>query len=70
MATIDEMKKFNTRRRLIGAVLNAASSPKWALYNNDSLCDVDQFSDFNSDEGTSKGLSLELSYVYILDSFS
>lgn len=54
------MKKFNTRRRLIGAVLNAASSPKWALFNNDSLCDVDQFSDFNSDEGTSKGLFLKL----------
>lgn len=70
MGTIDEMKKFNTRRRLIGAILNAASSPKWALFNNDSLCDVDQFSDFNSDEGTSKGLSLELLHIYIVDYFS
>lgn len=39
----------------MGAILNAASSPRWALLSNDALNDVDQFSDFNSDEGTSKG---------------
>ena len=49
------MKKFNTRRRLTGAILNAASSPRWALLGNDAFSDVDQFSDFNSDENTSKG---------------
>lgn len=57
LSTVEELKNFNTRRRLIGAILNAASSPKWVLINNDALSDVDQFSDFNSDEGTSKGLN-------------
>lgn len=55
LGTVEELKKFNTRRRLMGAILNAASSPRWALISNDALSDVDQFSDFNSDEGTSKG---------------
>lgn len=54
--TVEELKKFNTRRRLMGAILNAASSPRWALLSNDALNDVDQFSDFNSDESTSKGV--------------
>ncbi|XP_065211288.1 peripheral plasma membrane protein CASK isoform X4 [Planococcus citri] len=55
--TVEELKKFNTRRRLMGAILNAASSPRWALLCNDTLSDVDQFSDFNSDEGTSKAVN-------------
>ncbi|XKL62243.1 hypothetical protein PGB90_002076 [Kerria lacca] len=58
LSTVEELKNFNTRRRLIGAILNAASSPKWVLINNDALSDVDQFSDFNSDEGTSKAVNM------------
>ena len=35
--TVDELRKFNSRRKLKGAVLAAVSSPKWGLTANDLL---------------------------------
>lgn len=33
--TVDELRKFNARRKLKGAVLAAVSSPKWSINSND-----------------------------------
>uniref|UniRef100_A0A0L8HB86 Protein kinase domain-containing protein n=1 Tax=Octopus bimaculoides TaxID=37653 RepID=A0A0L8HB86_OCTBM len=33
--TVDEMKKFNARRKLKGAVMAAVSSPKWTMFYHD-----------------------------------
>ena len=35
--TVDELKKFNARRKLKGAVLAAVSSPKWTMFDNEAL---------------------------------
>ena len=35
--TVDELRKFNARRKLKGAVLAAVSSPKWSINSNDQL---------------------------------
>ena len=35
--TVDELRKFNSRRKLKGAVLAAVSSPKWGLTTTDLL---------------------------------
>lgn len=35
--TVDELKKFNARRKLKGAVLAAVSSPKWTMFDNEPL---------------------------------
>ena len=32
--TVDELRKFNARRKLKGAVLAAVSSPKWSTIND------------------------------------
>ncbi|XP_021915602.1 peripheral plasma membrane protein CASK-like [Zootermopsis nevadensis] len=51
--TVEEMKKFNARRKLKGAVLAAVSSPKWTSFYSDP--NSDGFSDFGEDEVTSSG---------------
>jgi calcium/calmodulin-dependent serine protein kinase len=53
--TVEEMKKFNARRKLKGAVLAAVSSPKWTSFYSDP--NSDGFSDFGEDEVTSSGES-------------
>ena len=35
--TVDELKKFNARRKLKGAVLASVSSPKWTMFDNEPL---------------------------------
>ncbi|PSN39508.1 Peripheral plasma membrane protein CASK [Blattella germanica] len=54
--TVEEMKKFNARRKLKGAVLAAVSSPKWTSFYSDP--NSDGFSDFGEDEVTSSGESI------------
>ncbi|KAF8789475.1 Peripheral plasma membrane protein CASK like protein [Argiope bruennichi] len=49
--TVDELKKFNARRKLKGAVIAAVSSPKWTNYYNDP--NVDRGPDFDLEEVTS-----------------
>lgn len=56
--TVEEMKKFNARRKLKGAVLAAVSSPKWTSFYSDP--NSDGFSDFGEDEVTSSAVSLVL----------
>ncbi|KAK6628090.1 hypothetical protein RUM44_010572 [Polyplax serrata] len=56
--TVEEMKKFNARRKLKGAVLAAVSSPKWSSFYSDP--NGDGFSDYGEDEITSSAVSLVL----------
>ena len=35
--TVDELKKFNGRRKLKGAVLAAVSSPKWTMFDTEPM---------------------------------
>ena len=35
--TVDELKKFNGRRKLKGAVLAAVSSPKWTMFDHEPM---------------------------------
>jgi hypothetical protein len=35
--TVDEMRRFNARRKLKGAVLSAVSSAKWGLLGDEEL---------------------------------
>ena len=51
--TVEEMKKFNARRKLKGAVLAAVSSPKWTSFYPDSA--NEGFQDFGEEEVTSSG---------------
>nr|XP_042909117.1 peripheral plasma membrane protein CASK [Parasteatoda tepidariorum] len=37
--SVDELKRFNARRKLKGAVIAAVSSPKWNNYYYDPICD-------------------------------
>uniref|UniRef100_T1IN87 Protein kinase domain-containing protein n=1 Tax=Strigamia maritima TaxID=126957 RepID=T1IN87_STRMM len=54
METVEELRKFNARRKLKGAVLAAVSSPKWTSFYSDP--NYDGFSDFSGDEDiTSSG---------------
>ena len=38
--TVDELKKFNARRKLKGAVLAAVSSPKWTMFDSQPIRSV------------------------------
>ncbi|GBN43833.1 Peripheral plasma membrane protein CASK [Araneus ventricosus] len=51
--TVDELAKFNARRKLKGAVIAAVSSPKWTNFYNDP--NVDRGPDFDLEEVTSAG---------------
>ena len=35
--TVDELKQFNARRKLKGAVLAAVSSPKWTMFDSEPM---------------------------------
>ena len=35
--TVDELRKFNARRKLKGAVLAAVSSPKWTMFDTEPI---------------------------------
>nr|CAD7203714.1 unnamed protein product [Timema douglasi] len=54
--TVEEMKKFNARRRLKGAVLAAVSSLKWSSCYSDP--NNDGFSDLADDEVASSAVEL------------
>ena len=56
---IEELKKFNARRKLKGAVLAAVSSPKWISFYNDPNSDA--LSDYGEDEVTMSGECLSVS---------
>lgn len=56
--TVDELRKFNARRKLKGAVLAAVSSPKWNNFYSDP--NLDGLSDFSDDDITSSAVSLIL----------
>ncbi|GFS33815.1 hypothetical protein NPIL_295352 [Nephila pilipes] len=49
--TVDELTKFNARRKLKGAVIAAVSSPKWINFYNDP--NVDRGPDYDLEEVTS-----------------
>lgn len=59
--TVEEMKKFNARRKLKGAVLAAVSSPKWNSFYSDP--NSDGFSDYGDDEITSSGNSSKNKFI-------
>ncbi|XP_018914477.1 peripheral plasma membrane protein CASK isoform X4 [Bemisia tabaci] len=58
--TVDELQKYNMRRRLKGAVMAAVSSSKWASFQMDVNCETDLFSDFGEDEVTSSAVNMIL----------
>ncbi|KAK3932408.1 Peripheral plasma membrane protein CASK, partial [Frankliniella fusca] len=53
---IEELKKFNARRKLKGAVLAAVSSPKWISFYNEHNSDA--MSDYGEDELTMSAVGL------------
>lgn len=52
--TIEELKKFNARRKLKDAVIAAVSSPKWHVHYPET--NADNFSDVGDEELTTTGL--------------
>lgn len=50
--TVEELKKFNARRKLKAVILAAVNSSKWYPYDDTSS---DSFSDFGDDEVSSCG---------------
>ncbi|KFM79237.1 Peripheral plasma membrane protein CASK, partial [Stegodyphus mimosarum] len=56
--TVDELSKFNARRKLKGAVIAAVSSPKWTNFYNDPS--IDKVSDYDLEEITSAAVSMVL----------
>jgi calcium/calmodulin-dependent serine protein kinase len=61
--TVEEMKKYNARRRLKGAVMAAVASPKWVTDPGDP----DLFSDCGDDEISSAG---ELIYKSTVNTYN
>lgn len=55
--TVEELKKFNARRKLRGAVLAAVASPRWTDCDDPDREPSDSFSDCGDDEATSSGES-------------
>ncbi|GAB6020802.1 hypothetical protein CHUAL_003460 [Chamberlinius hualienensis] len=59
--TVEEMRKFNSRRRLKGVVLAAVSSPKWTnFYSDPMVSNHNECSDVSEDEITSSAVSAVL----------
>ncbi|XP_046415530.1 peripheral plasma membrane protein CASK isoform X3 [Neodiprion pinetum] len=56
--TIEELKKFNARRKLKEAVIAAVSSPKWHTHYPET--NTDSFSDVGDDELTTTGAVAEI----------
>lgn len=54
--TVEELKKFNARRKLKTVVMAAVASSKWSsCYGDPALANCDSFSDYGDDEITSAG---------------
>lgn len=54
--TVDEMKKFNARRKLKTAVMAAVTSGKWSsCYGDPAVANCDSFSDYGDEEVTTAG---------------
>ncbi|XP_054712273.1 peripheral plasma membrane protein CASK-like isoform X2 [Uloborus diversus] len=56
--TVEELTKFNARRKLKGAVIAAVSSPKWTNFYNDPA--IDRIEDYELEEITSTAVSMVL----------
>lgn len=54
---MEQLKIYNSRRRLRGAVMAAVSSPRWTYQSSlDSNSNaIEQFSDFGDDDTTNSG---------------
>jgi len=54
---VEQLKIYNSRRRLRGAVMAAVSSPRWAYQSSlDSNSNaIEQFSDFGDDDISNSG---------------
>ncbi|XP_050429430.1 peripheral plasma membrane protein CASK isoform X3 [Adelges cooleyi] len=61
--TVEQLKIYNSRRRLRGAVMSAVSSSRWTYQSSlDSNSNaVDQFSDFGDDDTTNSAVGVILS---------
>lgn len=59
--TVEQLKIYNSRRRLRGAVMAAVSSPRWTYQSSlDSNSNaIEQFSDFGDDDISNSGI-----YIY------
>ncbi|XP_077285477.1 peripheral plasma membrane protein CASK [Arctopsyche grandis] len=55
--TVEELKKFNARRKLRGAVLAAVASPRWTDCDDPDREPSDSFSDCGDDEATSSAVN-------------
>lgn len=55
--TVEQLKIYNSRRRLRGAVMAAVSSPRWTYQSSlDSNSNaIEQFSDFGDDDISNSG---------------
>lgn len=62
--TIEELKKFNSRRKLKESVRKAIDSSKWHLDNSS-----DNFSDVGDDDIISKGIFILFFFFYSLTDF-
>lgn len=59
--TVEELKKFNARRKLKTFILSVVNSSKWYPYDDTN---ADSFSDFGDDEVSSCGkLYMHLTYI-------
>lgn len=68
--TVEQLKIYNSRRRLRGAVMAAVSSPRWTYQSSlDSNSNaIEQFSDFGDDDISNSGeyvLSVKHVYHYL-----
>lgn len=68
--TVEQLKIYNSRRRLRGAVMAAVSSPRWTYQSSlDSNSNaIEQFSDFGDDDISNSGeyvLSVKHVYYYL-----
>lgn len=67
MDTVEQLKIYNSRRRLRGAVMAAVSSPRWTFQSSlDSNSNaIEQFSDFGDDDISNSGKYVYQTNIYI-----
>jgi len=64
---VEQLKIYNSRRRLRGAVMAAVSSPRWTYQSSlDSNSNaIEQFSDFGDDDISNSGKYVYQINIYI-----
>jgi len=64
---VEQLKIYNSRRRLRGAVMAAVSSPRWTYQSSlDSNSNaIEQFSDFGDDDISNSGKYVYQTNIYI-----